>query len=100
MRYLFSFPILIFNLYKNICRHNWVHTTEKVKYHTYLASHWILKQHNTVTNLEIDTHVRYCDKCFRKQKLRNRLNGGFTWDEYSNLTTSQMRDKKLKKIGI
>lgn len=55
--------------------------------------HWIS---SIGTKITINTHVRICQNCHKKQ----RYNNGNGWADWDKLSKEELRDRKLKQLGI
>lgn len=81
-------------------RHDWKYSREKIEYEviTSLPTGITVnvQQNPSYPKLMIDTNIRICNRCYKKQKVSKQ---GTAWTDYK-LTEQQLRDKKLKDLGI
>ncbi len=101
MRYIFE---NILSLIKGHCRHSWVIGREDIPIVAYIGDFTVKKVNSTFKKYpyRVTATVRYCNKCCKKQRSEVRdMFFGYreVWVECV-LTKDQIRDKKLKKIGI
>lgn len=74
--------------------HKWSYYQQEVPHVTQSAL-----SHKKIT-IMIDTNFRFCDKCSTNQMRKNFTGKEYTdWDD-CELNVNQLRDKKLKSLGI
>jgi len=83
---------------KCLLSHKWLYKTEKVKF---TSPRTLSFPDHT---MELTTNVRLCTNCYKKQRVGLMPTQGFSgktnWVDYDKLSREELRDKKLKEIGI
>lgn len=80
-----------------LIKHKWIYKIEDIT---------LLQGVYTKYLVTKPTHVRFCERCHKKQKSRwTSLNSiknlrNSDWRDWDSLNTSEKRDKKLKELGI
>jgi hypothetical protein len=68
----------------SISLHNWEHSKEDIEWESSIGK-----------KITISTSIRICQNCHKKQRYS--VQG---WVDWNKLSKEQLRDKKIKQLGI